>query len=105
MRPRATKQKPLFTDLESAPIGSSAGKGYGKQGRKPDPESALRGFEISEMTQWRVVSCGLPSTNQNGIGRWLPPIQAFKLDFSHTVSPLRKGPLQQGQEEGGQEMF
>ena len=49
-------------------------------------------FEIPEMKRWRVVSCGLPSTNQNGIGRWLPLIQAFKMDFTPTVSPLRKDP-------------
>lgn len=84
------KQKPGFTDLESACTGSSAGKGIGKQGRKPDPESALRGFKIPEMTWWREASCGLLSTNQNGIGRWVPPVQAFKMDFSHIVSPLRK---------------
>lgn len=47
------KQKPGFTDLESACTGPSAGKGIGKQGRKPDPESAVRGFKIPEMTWWR----------------------------------------------------
>lgn len=72
----------FFTDLESAGTAASAGGGHGKQSRKPDPESAPRGFEIPEMTRRRVVSCGLASTNQNGIGRWLPLIQAFKMVFT-----------------------
>lgn len=80
----------LNTDLESACILASAVQGYGWLGRKPDPESAARGFESPGMTWWRVVSCGLASTNQNGIGRWLPLIQAFKMDFTHSVSPLRR---------------
>lgn len=78
---------PTWNRLASVPLLEKVMESWG---RKPDPESALRGFEIAAMTWRRVVSCGLPSTNQNGIGRWLPPIQAFKMDLSHIVSPLRK---------------
>ena len=74
-------------DLESACIGSPVRKGYEKLGRKPELKSALRGFKIPELTWLRVVSCGLASTNQNGIGRWLPLIQAFKMSFT-TLSHL-----------------
>lgn len=80
----------LFTNLESAFFSSSVYQGDGKLGRKPDPESALRGFKIPELTWLRVVSCWLASTNQNGIGRWLPLIQALKMGFTRAVSPLRK---------------
>lgn len=81
---------------EPAYIVNTAVQGW----RKSGPESALRGFDILELTRWRVESCGLASTNQNEIDRWLPPIEAFKMGFSCTAYCLtsEEEAIQQGQE-------
>lgn len=41
----------LFIDLELASIIFFSGQGCGKLGKKPDSESAERGFEILQLTR------------------------------------------------------